>query len=177
MPYVVILLAALAAATDARTGRIPNWLTLPGILCALVWHATASGMFGVSLSLIGALACGLVPWVMFRATQGKAIGGGDIKLFAALGSWLGPLHGLETELSSFLLVGLLALVQLTYRGQLIQVLGNSLNVVFNPFLPQKWKRRVAPEALTEMRMGPAICLATILIVVKTTWLPQIPWLV
>ncbi len=175
MQYLVISLVFVAATTDLKTGRIPNWLTLPALLLGIVWQAVADGMTGAALSLLGALCCGVVPWLMHRMTKGQAIGGGDIKLFAALGAWLGPVHGLEVELSAFLFLGILALAQLSYQGALLRVLINSLTILLNPLLPEKKRRKIAPESLTEMRMGPAIALATTLFVVRATYAVNVPW--
>ena len=87
VPSLMIAVAATAAATDARSGLIPNWITLPPLLAALVLHFVTQGAGGLALSLAGALVCGLVPYLLFR--QGT-MGGGDVKLLAALGALGGP---------------------------------------------------------------------------------------
>jgi prepilin peptidase CpaA len=175
MLFLVIPLTAVAALTDARRGIIPNWLTLPALLLALVWRLVSGGMTGAFLGLFGALACGLVPWIMHRATGGRAIGGGDIKLFAAAGALLGPGLGLELELSSFVILAMFALVQLTYRGLLVKTLWGSLRLAAGPLLPARMRTEASSETLTEMRMGPAILLAAIVVVLRDTWLPGLPW--
>ena len=176
MLYLVIPLTAVAAFTDARRGLIPNWLTLPALLLAIVGRSVSGGMMGAFLGLFGALICGLVPWLMHRTTNGRAIGGGDIKLFAASGALLGPGLGLELELSAFVILGAFALVQLTYRGILLKTIYNSLRLAVGPLLPARLRYQPSAESLTEMRMGPAIALAAVLVVLRDTWLQGLPWL-
>lgn len=94
------LLAAAAAFFDHRTGRIPDALTLGALGAALVVSAAAGGVRAGLASLLGALIVALVP-LGLHAMGG--IGGGDVKLLAALGALLGTLRGLEVELVAFVL--------------------------------------------------------------------------
>lgn len=158
---LAVIVGICAAVTDARTGRIPNWLTLPvlglgPLLCAIIGgRASAMG------SLIGLLLAGAVPWLLYRSTEGRAIGGGDVKLFAALGALLGPIRGLEVQLTAFGLLALFALVALAYRGQLLRLLRNTWRLAINPLLPHNWRRPIEAASLTEIRMGPSIAVAVI----------------
>lgn len=161
MIYLPLAFTFLAAVIDARTGRIPNWLTFPALVTGLATNGVLGGLEGSLWAIVGALLCGVIPWVLFRSTQGQGIGGGDVKLFAALGAWLGTLRGLEVEMSAFLVLAFLALVQLTYRGELLRVLMNVATLLINPFRRRAKRRSIEPAALTEMRMGPAIFIATV----------------
>lgn len=86
----VAAIAAGAAWADWRRRRIPQW---PAAVIAAGWAVTvlaAAPLLGgppVAGLACGALvlAVGAVPW---RASW---LGGGDVKLAAALGLWLGPL--------------------------------------------------------------------------------------
>jgi prepilin peptidase CpaA len=180
LPLVGILLpviaTAIAAATDARTGRIPNWLTLPLVLAGVALQTASRGTAGLLLALIGLTICGALPWLLHRGTQGKAIGGGDVKLFAGLGAVVGPFVGLEIQLSAFLLLGVFALIQLAFRGDLFRVLRNSLYLAVNPLLPAKWKRPLESASLTEMRMGPAIAVAVLSVLVRDQVAAYVPWI-
>jgi prepilin peptidase CpaA len=171
-----IMVTAVAATMDARTGRIPNWLTLPLPIVGMGLQGVSRGSAGLVLSLTGLTLCGAIPGLLHRGTQGKAIGGGDVKLFAGLGAVTGPFVGLEIQLSAFLLLGVFALIQLAFRGQLFRVLRNSLFLALNPLLPVKWKQPLESASLTEMRMGPAIAVAVVSVLVRDQVAALIPWI-
>lgn len=158
---VAVVVTAVAALIDWRTGFIPNWLTLGLLAVAPLMHAAlgfrAEGLAGAGLSFgwsaLGALACGAVPLVLWVSNGG---GGGDLKLMAALGALLGPLVGLEAETYIFAGATLYSMAWMAYEGKLLKTLGNTLQLAMNPFLP-KDKRRPLPEAMmTELRFGPSI---------------------
>jgi prepilin peptidase CpaA len=162
-----LLLVLVAAIVDLRTGHIPNPLTLGGLalgallqMSARVLHARASER--VSLPLLGhalgsvalgVLVCSVVPYLLFVR---KAMGGGDVKLLAAVGGALGPVIGLETELYAFLIMALYAPLPLAFQGRLLKTLGNSVALLSNPLRPKAERLAVAPELLTSLRFGPAV---------------------
>lgn len=93
LQILAFLLAAGAAYTDQARGKIPNLFTYPAIAIGLA--------FGSPIG--AALSAAPVLWLFSR---GK-IGGGDVKLFCALGALLGARAGLEIEaLALALVVGL-----------------------------------------------------------------------
>ncbi len=78
----------VAVATDLLWRRIPNALTAPAGLLGLIYHASpAPGALGAGAALAGMLAGGALLLVLYRMGR---VGGGDVKLLAALGAWLGP---------------------------------------------------------------------------------------
>ena len=85
----IFLLVALAvsAVYDLRVQRIPNWITLPGMLVAVTLHSFSNGVSGFLFST-GGLVLGigllLIPHIM------GGLGAGDAKLFGTVGSVLGP---------------------------------------------------------------------------------------
>lgn len=172
---IALFVAGCAAATDTLRGRIPNALTFFGIVAGLAIHGAA----GIT-SLLRA-ACGLflvagLPWAMHRCTEGRAVGGGDVKLFAALGALLGPTTGLEVALSSFVLLGVFAVLRLAFAGCLGRVLVNAGFLLVNPVLPRRLRRTIAPESLTTMRLGPAIFVAVLTAAFADTLCRWVPWL-
>jgi prepilin peptidase CpaA len=173
------LFAAAAAYRDWQTGHIPNRLVLAGLLIGLALHlgvrvwllrAPATGAaaeLGAALvsAVLGVATCALVPLLLYRM---EAIGGGDVKLLAVLGAFLGPLGGLEVELYSFIVIAVYAPARLAYQGQLLRLLSNSALIFVNPFLPKARRRSIGPELLTSLRFGPAV-FAAAAIVTAVRW--------
>ena len=117
-----LMLGITAAAWDAKTGRITNWLTFPGMLAGIALHTLVEGRTGAAGGLAGVIVAGLVPWLFYRGSQGRAIGGGDVKLFAALGAIEGPARGIEIELSACVVLAVFAVVRLAFEGRLLRIL-------------------------------------------------------
>ncbi len=156
---VAASVAAIAAVWDWRTGRIPNWLTLPPLVIApLVYGLSLGPRFAIQ-SAVALLICGLIPYLLFRH---NAMGGGDVKLFAALGAITGVslTTGLEIELASLVAALVLTLGRLAWDGGLLRTLRNALFMVINPLLPAARRHEVRPELMTAVRMGLPIFVAT-----------------
>lgn len=86
MVALVAMFTAVAAVQDIRTRSIPNWLTVPAFVLALVYHVMGSGWAGLGNSLAGfAVGFGIL-FVLWLIGGG---GGGDVKLMGALGAWVG----------------------------------------------------------------------------------------
>ncbi len=149
--------AGVAAFADYRTGRIPNWLTLPLLIAGpALWFATERTS-GFLHSVMGILFCGLVPYFAFRFDE---MFGGDVKLLAGLGGLTGPAVGIEIEFFSMLVGSFVALAILMKRGMLIQTFSNMFFMVFNPILPKKMRRTPNREKSPALRLGPFIFLGT-----------------
>jgi len=156
--------AAIAAWTDSRSGQIPNWLTFGAAAIGVVAHAffgwklgdgwrSAVGEGGRSLG--GLLVCSAVPGFMYGR---GAIGGGDVKLFAALGALCLPMAGLEVETYSFVAAALIAPAKLAYQGVLLKTLARSVTLAVNPFRKPHQRREIPAETMTWFRLGPSILL-------------------
>jgi len=166
-----VVITAIAAFTDLRTGFIPNWLTLPPLVVAPLLYGALAGPRALLMSVVGIFVCGIVPYVLFRR---DALGGGDVKLFAAIGALLGGLDtatplgglalGIEAMLFAFVAMSVSSLVILAWRGKLLQTLANAVYLGLNPLLPKRMRRDITPELMSRMRMGGAIfagCIITI----------------
>jgi prepilin peptidase CpaA len=84
-----LLLFALAAATwiDVKSHRIPNSLSFGLMVAGLLTQSYTSGAEGL-LTGLGGLLTGLVIFLPFYF--GGGMGAGDVKLMAAVGTFLGP---------------------------------------------------------------------------------------
>jgi prepilin peptidase CpaA len=162
-----LAIAAVAGVTDHRTGRIPNWLTLPPVCVAPLVFGALYGWRALGLTLASTLICGLIPYLMFRQ---KAVGGGDVKLFAAIGAVTGLNIGLAAEFMTLLVAAVFALGLLAWRGKLLSTLGRSFLLMLGPLVPKKRRAAVSPEMMTSIRLGPFALIGTLLAVVETLYL-------
>jgi leader peptidase (prepilin peptidase)/N-methyltransferase len=92
VPHAAFLLALLAVAwIDLDTRTIPDVVTIPGVGVGLA--ASLFGPPGFTGALIGAVAGGLSLWLVGaayeRTTGVPGMGGGDVKLAAMMGAFLG----------------------------------------------------------------------------------------
>jgi prepilin peptidase CpaA len=112
---LLLLSAMLASAvcSDLRRHRIPNILSLLGLIAGLGLQAVVGGLHGLVSGLLGAgvgLAC-FAPFYLIRA-----MGAGDVKLLAAVGAVLGPQGAFFAALFSLLAGGLAAIGYVLWRG-------------------------------------------------------------
>lgn len=108
----VVVLTAIAAATDLRFRRIPNKLTVPAFVAGLVYQAAFHGLSGLAdAGLAFAIGFGTL-FVLWLIGGG---GGGDVKLMGALSTWLGMKLTLYVLVLStlFVLFGTMAVILLS----------------------------------------------------------------
>jgi prepilin peptidase CpaA len=98
---VAVVFAVGAAIADVRFGDIPNALTLPTLAIAVIGYGFLGGFAAAGLAIGGGAAAALFPLLLFRA---GALGGGDVKALAVVGTLLGPGPGLEAEVTCFVVV-------------------------------------------------------------------------
>jgi prepilin peptidase CpaA len=119
-----ILLAALvtaAAACDLRTRRIPNWLCAAGLVCGF---ACQIALFQWSGAREAALGTGLALLIYVPLFALRAVGGGDVKLMAAVGSIAGPKSWIAIFLVTAIVGGAIALVIIALKGRTRRTLRN-----------------------------------------------------
>lgn len=111
LSLAAIALFAVAAVTDARVRRIPNWLSLAlaalGALRIALALLEGSGALASALDLAAALAVFALGAGAFRF---GLLGGGDVKLLAAGTLWLGAAALGPYLMTTVLAGGALALV-------------------------------------------------------------------
>jgi len=99
---VVLAAVMIAAGTDLWKFRIYNVLTVPLLLTGILYHGLMAGRTGVVFSVLGVIT-GAAPllWPYFKG----GMGGGDVKLMAGVGAWLGPWMILHVLIVSGLATG------------------------------------------------------------------------
>ncbi|MCE5168807.1 A24 family peptidase [Paenibacillus profundus] len=99
----VMLLAAFI--TDIFTRKIPNKLTMTACAAAVIGHGIMNGWSGIAFSVAGAAGGFGLMLLLFLV---RAVGAGDVKLFAAIGSFMGMYFTWETIIYSILYGGVIA---------------------------------------------------------------------
>jgi prepilin peptidase CpaA len=170
-PIVIVGYALLAAALlgavafDLRSRRIPNRLVLAGIGLAVALHATAAitdipALAGRSWwAPLAGFCTGLA--VLMPLHLLHAMGAGDVKLMAMVGTFLGAPATLAAALYTLAAGGLLSLVFMLGRGVAAKAMGNLR------FLLADWMLRagsgqgvrLAPLQATAARLPYAVAIA------------------
>lgn len=109
---ILLLILGTAIVSDLRWRIIPNWLTGPSILVGIGLHTFMSQLTGLVFSLEGA-ALGLSLFVILYVCGW--MGAGDVKLFAAVGSFLGPAQTISAALVIALVGGGVAFLMLGFH--------------------------------------------------------------
>ena len=112
--FLTIMLL-IAAGNDIRFHKIPNWVTYPTMVAAIVGHTSMKGSEGLFFSLEGigvGIAVLIIPYLM------GGMGAGDAKLMGAVGGILGPKGVFAAFLFTAIVGGIYALVLLALHGYL-----------------------------------------------------------
>lgn len=176
---VLLAMLGVAVFTDATRGKVYNFVTLPALAIGLVISllvdagSPAQGSWLVELfgreffsSLAGvALAIGIFGFAYLMGM----LGGGDVKLMAAIGALMGWRFFLEAAVLTACTGAIIAIVILARRGHITQGLKNSVTALV---APRKWKklRESAAAGSAELETIPytyAIGIGTLLAWVMT----------
>ena len=117
---VLTALLLAAAWSDVRYRRIPNVLTVTGLVAALALRllvgpaAAIEGLIGILLAFVVVL-----PFFVLGV-----MGGGDTKLLMMIGAFMGPRQFLWAAVLIAIIGGMMAVVDAGRRGALIPVLLN-----------------------------------------------------
>jgi prepilin peptidase CpaA len=169
MPFIyltAIAIAVVASATDLRTRRIPNVLTFGTAAAAFGYHLAGTGIEGLGWSAGGWLVGALVFLVPFAL---RGLGGGDLKLLAALGAWIGPADVVWVALYAGVAGGVLAVGVSLRHGYLRQALSNVWLLLCH------WRvagLRALPELTLESSAAPKLAYAVPILcgMVTVAWL-------
>ncbi len=121
-----LLVSLVAAYTDLRWRRIPNWLTVPGFFLGLTLNVAHGGWPGLKTSLLGA---GLGLLLLFPFVILRSLGAGDWKLSGTVGSFLGPGVLINVLLGSVFVAGLMAVVLVIYKRRVRETMRNLKHLV------------------------------------------------
>jgi prepilin peptidase CpaA len=117
-----LLCAGISAVRDIRERRIPNRITVPAMAAGLVLHWIAGGPRGLADAALAGLIAGSLFLVFFVA---GGMGGGDVKLMAAVGFISGLSHLALIAIATAVAGGVFAIAVGLYHGRLRETVQNA----------------------------------------------------
>jgi prepilin peptidase CpaA len=118
---ILLILVIVAAVWDIRSRRIPNWLTLSGVLAAFAAHTWLGGGVGALLSLKG---LGVAMLIYFPLYALRGMGAGDVKLMAAVGALTGAGNWFGVFLFTAMIGAVIAIIVSLAVGRLKKTIWN-----------------------------------------------------
>ena len=166
---IALLVAVVAAIFDVREHRIPNLLTYPAMLAGVLLRWMWLGRAGLISAVEGVLVAGGVMLVFYAV---RAMGAGDVKLMAAIGSFVGPHTSLMVLIGTGICGGVLGIIYVLYRGRMVATLKNTLSVLrFHAWAGLKAHPEFNLDNPATLRLpyGLAIALGTLFTFVTIWW--------
>lgn len=117
--YILFILLIIAFYTDVRHKKLPNWLTVSGMLVGVIFHLITAGVDGLIFSFLGLLVGGGIFLLLYLF---KTIGAGDVKLFAAIGAIVGVKMVLYIMMYSIIFAGMLSVIILLFTRMFLSKL-------------------------------------------------------
>lgn len=142
LPFIFLFCSAMVVITfiDFDFQIIPDTITIPGMLIGLIAGSLTlpdpfarGNMLGFIESAIGLLAGGgmfyIIAVLSHKILKQEAMGGGDIKMMAMVGAFMGWKAILLTTFSGSLLGSIIGLFLMAFKGK-----GRRTMIPFGPFL-------------------------------------------
>ncbi len=166
----LLILLLVAAITDASRHAIYNWNTYPGIVAGLILNAAGLGILGsggdsLFASLWGLLACGSIMLVAFVFFD---MGGGDVKLVAMMGAFLGVEGGIEALLWTFSLGFICGMAIIIWQAGIVNLMRSTWQHVCLVIQARGWIPLTSRERQPLQRslfLAPSALVATVIV----TW--------
>ena len=105
----VVSYATIAAFFDWTRFKIPNSVTIPFTGLGIAYHVSNSGSLGLGYSLLGMFIGFLLLVAPFLF---GGFGGGDVKLLAGAGAWLGAIGVITIFAVSAILLGIVSTIKI-----------------------------------------------------------------
>ena len=175
LPYIVVqvmspinlllVCTCLAGAIwDLRTRRIPNWITVPALIAALVLHSYRGALMQSLIGFVVSLCLGIPLFAL------RGLGAGDVKLTAAVGAIVGWPAFVVVFVLHALLGGAAAIGLLVWKGDLKRGLRNVAYILGElisfraPYHGKEELDVASPRAIT-LPQAPILAVAAIVYVV------------
>jgi len=154
--FILLTLLMISAITDILFKKIPNWLTLPTLVAGGVIHSLINGAEGFFFSLQG-IGAGFGLLFLFYLLG--AMGAGDVKLMAAIGSFVGPKEVFMIFILATALGGIYALGLLLIKGYLWQTMKRYGNIIKVFLFTRQIVYIPPPEREKKMKLCYAVAVA------------------
>jgi prepilin peptidase CpaA len=164
-----VIAALLGAWFDVISARIPNRLTYSAIIAALVVRLGLFGWRGLLEGLLGLVLCGGAFFLLFVV---HAMGGGDVKLMAAVGAWVGYHNAGIALIVCALAGGLIALGYVIVLKRYRTTLSNITSLVrfhASSGLRENPKLNLSSSDAVRMPYGVAIAAGAVGTLISTVW--------
>jgi prepilin peptidase CpaA len=166
---LALALTLCAGLLDWRSRRIPNWLTVPGLLLGITVNSALAGWHGTKMSLEGA---GLALMLLLPLVLLRGFGAGDWKLMGAVGAFLGPILFLFVLFGSVFVSGLMAMIAMMRTNRVLVTLRNMVQL-FRGFvsfgLREKPTITLDNPELLKLPFGVAVAVSTIICFCAGRW--------
>ena len=129
--YYLVCILILCAIIDCYSHKIPNLLTYPTIILALLYNFFYYGIDGLLFSIIG-LLLGIIILGIFYIFG--VMGAGDVKLMGAVGAVFGPKNALNSFLFTGIIGGIYAMMVLIFRFKTSRRLFNRIIITIKTLL-------------------------------------------
>ena len=121
-----LVVAIIGAVKDVAARKIPNRLTYTALLAALPVRLLALGWPGLRGGLLGVLLGGGLFYALFML---GGMGGGDVKLMAAVAAWAGLSQTVDVLVVTAMAGGVIALIYMLASKRALEALGNALELI------------------------------------------------
>jgi len=152
--FLIILLLSIlsiSAIIDYRAQKIPNLITFPTVIIALLYHFFTRGIDGLIFSTFG-LATGIglliVPYML------GGMGAGDAKLMGAVGAILGSKSVFVAFLLTALIGGIYALITILFNRKQFKDFFKKQLITLKLFI---LTRKFIPDPVEESEGKPRLC--------------------
>lgn len=159
--FCLLAIETGAVCCDLLTRRIPNPLTMGGLIMGAAYQWSANGPPGLKNFAAGALIPAALLGILHYF---RMLGAGDIKLLMAAGGFLGPDKSLKCIFLSFLCAAVISAAVLIKHRNLMRRLNYFIQYIQSYRKNRKWvpyiKREENPAYL---HFSIPVCIATILL--------------
>jgi prepilin peptidase CpaA len=165
-----VALTLCAGWLDGWTHRIPNWLTVTGLVAGVALNSAVAGLKGTATALEGA---GIGLLILVPVVYLRALGAGDLKLVAAVGAFVGPTLLWLVLLASVLVAGAMAII-LVIRAKRVRETLRNLGCLIMSFFT--FGIRSYPDVsldnprLLKLPFGVAVAVGTLTCFVAARWI-------